>query len=337
MAARAAGYLRSMPGPRPLRVGYHASHEQFAPSSLIRWVRLAEEAGFDAAMCSDHFHPWSEVQGQSGFAWSWLGSALEATSLPMGTVCAPGQRYHPAVVAQAAATLGEMYPGRFWLALGSGQNLNEHITGDRWPTKAERNERLAESVQVIRSLWRGEAVTHRGHVVVEEATLHTRPPTPPLLVGAAITPATAAWVAGWADGLITVAQPVDRLRQVVDAFRDAGGSGKPVRLQVQLSYAPTRDEALHAAYQQWRTNVFASAVLSDLRTPGDFEAAAEVLSPDDVDGPVVVSADPGEHADRLAELIDVGIDEVLLHDVHPDQERFVRDFGEAVIPRLVAA
>lgn len=316
------------------RIGYHASHEQHSPSALLTYVQLAEAAGFESAMCSDHFHPWSEEQGQSGFAWSWLGSALQATSLTAGTVCAPGQRYHPAVVAQAAATLAEMYPDRFWLAVGSGQALNEHITGDRWPTKQERNERLLESVEVMRALWEGETVTHRGHVVVEEATLHTRPLAPPMIVGAAITPTTAGWVAGWADALITIAQPIEELREVVEAFRDGGGRHKPMLLQTQLSYGPTRDEALRAAHQQWRTNIFDSPVLADLRVPGDFSAAAAFGEPEDVTKSVIVSADLAEHVERIQELADLGFDEVLLHNVHRDQESFIRDFASAVLPEL---
>src|SRR3712207_584894 len=142
-------------------------------------------------MCSDRFHPWTERQGESGFAWSWLGAAMQAPALPFGVVCAPGQRYHPAVVAQAAATLAEMFPGRFWLAVGSGQALNEHITGGAWPPKAERNARLEECVEVIRALWAGETVSRRGRWVrVEAARLYTRPETPPLLFGAAVSEAT---------------------------------------------------------------------------------------------------------------------------------------------------
>jgi coenzyme F420-dependent glucose-6-phosphate dehydrogenase len=316
------------------RIGYHASHEQHRPSTLLTYVQLAERAGFESAMCSDHFHPWSEEQGQSGFAWSWLGSALQATTLTMGTVCAPGQRYHPAVIAQAAATLAEMFPDRFWVALGSGQNLNEHITGGRWPTKSERNERLLESVEVMRSLWRGETVTHRGHVVVEDAKLYSRPLTPPMIVAAAITPATAAWAASWADALITIAQPLQELEPVVEAWREGGGEGKPMLLQTQLSYAPTHDEALHAAHAQWRTNIFGSPVLADLRMPGDFTAAAEFVEPADLAEALIVSADLAEHVERLQELIEIGFDEILLHNVHRDQESFIRDFAEHVLPAL---
>lgn len=315
-------------------LGYHASHEQLPPSSLLSHVRRAEDAGFDAAMCSDHFHPWSEQQGHSGFAWSWLGAALQATELPMGVVNAPGQRYHPAIVAQAAATLGELFGERFWLAVGSGQDLNEHITGDPWPRKQERNRRLLESVEIIRALWRGETVTHHGAVVVEDAHLFTRPANPPRLLGAAITPATAAWVAGWADGLITVARPLEELREVVAAFRGGGGEGRPMALQVQLSYGPTDEDSLRAAHEQWRTNIFDSSVLASLRTPADLEAAAAFVRPDDLRGPVLVSADTGQHTAWLADYLELGFDELYLHDVHADQERFLHDFGDRVLPEL---
>src|SRR5436309_6334499 len=145
-------------------IGVHNSHEQVHPAELLTAVRHAEEVGFSAAMCSDHFAPWNLAQGHSGFAWSWLGAAMATTSLPFGVVNAPGQRYHPAIVAQAAATLGAMFPGRFWLALGSGEASNEHITGDRWPAKAERRARLGEAVAVIRALLAGETVSHDGLV-----------------------------------------------------------------------------------------------------------------------------------------------------------------------------
>src|SRR4051794_22910818 len=234
------------------RIGFHASHELFSPGELLRLVQAAEKAGFDAAMCSDHFHPWTERQGQSGYAWAWLGAAMQATSLPFGVVCAPGQRYHPAIVAQAAATLAAMYPGRFWLALGTGQNLNEHITGAPWPSKPERQERLREAVEVIRSLWAGETVNHQGRwFQVKDAKLYTRPDEAPRIFGAAITPETAEWAGGWADGLITVGKETDELQQVVEAFRRGGGEHKPMALQAAISFAAEEDEALRAARRHW--------------------------------------------------------------------------------------
>jgi coenzyme F420-dependent glucose-6-phosphate dehydrogenase len=152
-------------------IGYHVSHEQFKPGQLLKWTQLAEQAGFTHALSSDHFLPWGENQGQSGFAWAWLGAAMQATNLHFRVVNAPGQRYHPAIIAQAAATLMEMFPHRFWLTVGSGQALNEHITGIRWPSKGDRNRRLKECVDIIRDLWAGKTVNHRGLVQVEEAKL----------------------------------------------------------------------------------------------------------------------------------------------------------------------
>ncbi len=204
-------------------IGFHASHEQLPPSVLLRSVIAAEAAGFEAAMCSDHLAPWSARQGQSGFAWSWLGAALQATSLPFGVVNAPGQRYHPVIVAQAIATLAEMFPGRFWAALGSGEAINEHVTGDPWITKSLRDERLLECVSVIRRLLRGEEVDHIGLVEVDRARVWSLPAKLPDLVGAAVSAATAERVGGWADGLITVLQPTDDLKRVLDAFRRGGG------------------------------------------------------------------------------------------------------------------
>jgi len=184
-------------------IGYHASHEQFAPGRLRDLVVRAEQAGFTAAKTSDHFQPWSEKQGQSGFAWSWLGAAMQATALPFGAISAPGYRYHPAVLAQAAATCAEMFPNRLWLALGSGEAIKEAITGLPWPEKAERNARLGECAAVIRALLDGETVTHRGRVTVIEARLYSRPAAPIPLIGAATSAATARFVGTWADGLLT--------------------------------------------------------------------------------------------------------------------------------------
>src|SRR5690606_4113266 len=184
-----------------------------------------------------HFHPWSERQGHSGFAWSWLGAALQATKLSYGVVCAPVQRYHPAIIAQAVATLGEMFPGRFWVAFGSGELLNERIVGGGWPSDAERDDRLEEALHIIRALLSGERLTHAGRYFrVVEAQLYGLPAEPPRLFAAAIGPQAAARLAPHVDGLITVSQPPDKLRAVSDAFREAGGD-KPVFLQSKHSYA----------------------------------------------------------------------------------------------------
>lgn len=314
-------------------IGFHASHEQFPPSELLALTKHAASAGFMAATCSDHFHPWSESQGESGFAWSWLGAAMQATSLPFGIVNAPGYRYHPAIIAQAAATLAEMFPGRFWLAVGSGERLNEHITGEAWPPKQERNQRLRECVDVMRALWAGETVTHHGLVQVEEARLFTRPRTAPRVVGAALTEQTAEWMGAWADGLITVGGPVDRLRRVIDAFRRGGGSG-PVLLQVKLAYAASDAEALRGAHTQWRSVVFDSAVLAELRMPAEFDSASRLVAAEEMHAFVHISSDAHRHAAWIRQYVDMGIEAIYLHNVHCEQRRFIDDFGAHVLPSL---
>jgi len=318
-------------------VGIHCSHEQIAPSALLEAVTAAEQAGFAAAMSSDHFSPWSQRQGESGFAWSWLGAALQATTLPFGVVNAPGQRYHPAIIAQAAATLAEMFPGRFWIAVGTGEASNEHITGAPWPPKGVRNARLAECVEVMRALWAGETVDHDGLVRVDRATLYTRPAQPPPVIGAAISVETAGWVGGWADGLITVNQPHDRLREMIDAFRTGGGEGKPLYLQVHVSWAPDEQEALAIAHDQWRTNVFDPPVCWDLELAEQFDARADAVQPQDVRRSVLVSSDLARHAAWLSEFGELGFDGIWVHHVGQVQRPFIEAFGEHVLPALTGS
>jgi probable non-F420 flavinoid oxidoreductase len=317
-------------------VGIHASHEQVHPSALLEAVRAAEDAGFAAAMSSDHFSPWSGRQGHSGFAWSWLGAALATTSLPFGVVNAPGQRYHPAIIAQASATLAAMFPGRFWVALGTGEASNEHITGDRWPRKDVRNARLRECVDVLRALHRGEEVSHDGLVRVDRARIWTLPDEPPLLLAAAVSPETAGWAADWADGIITIHQPADSLQRLLRAYRDAGGRGRAV-LQVHLSYARDDETALRIAHDQWRTNVFSPPVCWDLELVEHFDEAARHVKPDDMHGSVLVSSDPARHAAWINDAVALGFDEVYLHHVGQEQREFIDVFGNRVLPELAGA
>jgi coenzyme F420-dependent glucose-6-phosphate dehydrogenase len=316
------------------RIGFHASHEQFPPSELLALVRRAEAAGFDCAMSSDHFRPWGAAQGHSGFAWSWLGAALASTRLPIGVISAPGYRYHPAIIAQGAATLAEMFPSRFWLALGSGQRLNEDITGLAWPEKAERNARLRECADIIRALLAGETVTHHGRVSAVNAKLYSRPAQPPPLLGAAVTEATAEAVGVWADGLLTVSAGPEQMRKVIEAFRRGGGAGKRLVVQVGLNWAPTEAEALAGAHEQWRTNVLGGEVNWELRTPEEFDTATRFVRPEDMRQSVWISADPGWHVARLAELVELGFKEIQLHQVGRNQQAFIDIFGERVLPAL---
>ena len=315
------------------RIGFHASHEQISPRQLLADVQHAERAGFAMAMCSDHFSPWSSRQGHSGYAWSWLGAALATTSLELGCVSAPGQRYHPAVHAQRIATLGQMFPGRFWVALGSGEACNEHITGDRWPRKEVRTQRLEESVDVIRRLLAGEEVSHDGLVTVDRARVWDLPDPVPLLLGPAVSVDSAARVAGWADGLVTVNQPVDTLREVLAAYREAGGTGRTA-LQVHLSWADTEEEALRTAHEQWAANAYGPPLSWDIETAEAFDVLGQQLQPEAVRGAVQVSADLGRHRDLLAEYAELGFDDLYLHHVGQQQDAFIDSFGEHVLPAL---
>ena len=314
-------------------VGIHCSHEQIHPTALLEGARAAEDAGFTAAMCSDHFSPWSTRQGQSAFAWSWLGAALQATSLPFGVVNAPGQRYHPAVIAQAIGTLGAMFPGRFWVALGTGEASNEHITGAGWPRKDVRNARLRECVDVMRALLAGEEVSHDGLVTVDRAKVWTLPEAAPPFLATAVSVETARWAAEWADGLITVNQPHEHLRAMADAYRDAGGRGS-LHLQVHLSYAADEDEALRIAHEQWRTNVFSPPIPWDLELAAHFDEAAKHVPAEAMRGPVLISSDPAQHAAWLQDYVDLGFEELYLHHVGQEQKEFIDVFGAKVLPQL---
>jgi len=317
------------------RIGYHCSHEQYPPSSLLRWVIAAEAAGFECAMCSDHLHPWTEDQGHSGFAWSFLGAALQATSLRFGVVTVPGGwRYHPAVLAQAAATLDEMFPDRFWLAAGSGEALNEHVVGRGWPGKEERNARLAEGVDIMRALWRGEEVTRNGSIPVESARVYSLPARPPRVYAAALTPETARFAGAWADGLITTGRPPEDLQQMIDAFAEGGAAGKPLIVQAGFALGAKEDEALAEACAEWGCLFLDPDLLANLRRPADFAAAGAALRPEDLRGklPVVTSAQ--EAIDWLADYIEMGVEEVQLHCVNRRQDEFIELFGERVLPAL---
>jgi len=313
--------------------GFHASHEQIPPSALLAAVQHAEQAGFDAAMSSDHFSPWSARQGQSAFAWSWLGAALQSTNLPFGVVNAPGQRYHPAIIAQAIGTLASMYPGRFWAALGTGEASNEHITGAGWPRKEQRNARLLECVEIIRALLDGEEVSHDGLVRVDRARLWTRPAEPPPLIGAAVSVPTARWCASWADGLITVNAPVEHLRRMIDAYREAGGRGK-LHLQVHVSWAADEAEAEAIALDQWRSNIFGPPACWDIDSAETFDAVSQDVTIDQVRRSVHVSSDLGRHAEQLADYAALGFDEIALHHVGQQQQAWIDAFGAEVLPQL---
>ncbi|HLS43939.1 MAG TPA: TIGR03885 family FMN-dependent LLM class oxidoreductase [Ornithinicoccus sp.] len=315
------------------RIGFHASHEQIAPRHLLNDVRHAERAGFDMAMSSDHIAPWSVRQGHAGNTWVWLGAALASTKLEIGTLAIPGDRYHPVVLAHQLATLADLFPDRVWAALGSGEAMNEHVTGDPWPDKEQRVARLEEAVDVMRRLFGGEEITQEGHFTVDRAKLWDLPPRPPKLLAPAISVESAARVASWADGLLTVSQPVEVLRDVVAAYKEAGGTG-PLAIQAHISWAPSDQLAQSIAYNQWRSNVFPPDVAADTETTEDFDRLSQDVEPEEVADAVRISHDLGRHRAWIQEYAELGFDDIYLHHVGQDQRDFIETFGEQVLPAV---
>lgn len=312
-------------------VCYHASHEQFSPSELLQFTVMAEQAGFEGIHSSDHFHPWSERQGQSGFSFSWIAAAMQATKLPFSMVCAPGQRYHPAIVAQAIATLCELFPGRINFELGSGEAVNEVITGEEWPAKKIRNERLLECVNIIRLLLTGNEVTHEGHVKIKGAKLYTLPKIQPRLLCAAISEETSAWAGKWADGLLTTAeQHSENNLKKIKAFSDNGGKNKPAYLQYAFSYARKKEVAEDEAFHQWRSNVLPREKLAGLRTVKDFDNAGENTAKEDVLKVMPVYTNMNAVFDKIEELKQTGAERIILHNISRQQTEFIEDYGKKI-------
>lgn len=318
-------------------VGYHASHEQFTPRDLVEYAMLAEDCGFDAVMSSDHFAPWSEAQGCSGFAWSWLGAAMQATSLPFGLITVPiGFRYHPAISAQAAATIGNLFPGRFpWLAVGSGELLNEHIVGQGWPDKSCRNERLSNAVSVMRNLWNGETVTQDKPIKIDEARLYVLPERPPQIIAAVLSVKTARWAGEWADGIITVNQPLSALDDILHAFDAGGGRGKPRFIQVHLAYSSSFGQARHMAFRQWKSNLIDADTAENTRLTSDFDAKARHATIGNLDEHVLVSSDSGLHVEMIQTYQNLGFTEIYLHNVAENQREFIKEFGNKIIKQIL--
>lgn len=323
-------------------VGYAAMFEQFTPSDLLRWSQQAEEAGFGAIMASDHFNPWTPQQGQAGFVWSWLG-ALGATTrrVTFGTgVTAPGFRYHPAILAQAAATLGAMFPGRFYLGIGAGEALNEHVVGHYWPEAPIRLQILEESVEVIRRLFSGKTTKHYGeYFKVEDAKLWTLPATPPPIYIATSGPVNSERTGRIADGIITVGASDDKIQLLLGRFekgaRDAGKDPAQMKriIQLHVSYAATREAAVAQAVREWPNGGMAFPK-ADIRHPEDFEQMAKIVRVENFQGRVFMSADLGEHLAHLQHYIDLGFDEVDVHNVGRNQEEFIQGYARSVLPKL---
>jgi coenzyme F420-dependent glucose-6-phosphate dehydrogenase len=318
-------------------IGYHASHEQFAPSELLSFVQAAEDAGFDAVMTSDHIAPWSIRQGNSGNNWAWLGAAMAKTSIPFGTLAIPGGwRYHPVVLGHLVATISELFPGRLrWIAVGSGEALNEHVVGGPWPEKDERNARLHAGAEIVRSLLRGNKVTKTNSwFECDEAKLWSLPNQVPAVFGAALTEDTAGWMGSWTDGLITVRKSPSELATIVDRFRSGGGEGKSLALQVQVSWARDKEEARKIAWHEWRNAAAPPRCLSDLRLPEDFDAVTGGVEPEDIEQFIPLITTGAALIDLIEKSKSLGFEDVFIHNVSRDQLGFLRFMARNVMPSL---
>jgi G6PDH family F420-dependent oxidoreductase len=316
-----------------VEIGYTLACEEHGPRELVRYAQLAEEAGFAFAMISDHFHPWTDRQGDSPFVWSVIGGIAQATErLAIGTgVTCPTVRIHPAIVAHAAATCAAMLPGRFMLGVGTGENLNEHILGDHWPAASVRREMLEEAVAVIRELWGGGQVEHRGrHYTVENARLYTLPEQPPPIMVAASGPGAAQLAGRIGDGFVGVAPE----SETIERFEQFGGAGKPRYGQVTVCWAASEAEARRTAHAWWPNIGIPGELSQVLPQPAHFEQAAQNVSEDAVGELVACGPDPERHLELLRRYADAGYDHVFIHQVGPDQEGFLRFYERELRPRL---
>ena len=312
--------------------GYALSSEEHAPNVLVRHAQRAEATGFTFAAISDHFHPWVDQQGHAPFVWSVLGAISHATStLRLGTgVTCPTVRIHPAIIAQAAATVATMMPGRFFLGVGSGENLNEHILGDHWPPAPVRQDMLGEAIAVIRQLWEGGYQSFDGaYYTVENARIYTLPDEPPPIIVAASGPAAATLAGATADGLWTVAPE----EELIAKFEEAGGSG-PRYGQATVCWAATEEEATKTAHEWWPNAGIGGELAQELPLPRHFEQAAQLVSPQDLAEKLPVGPDPDRHVEAIKAFVDAGYDHVYIHQVGPDQEGFFDFFERELAPRL---
>lgn len=324
----------------PVHVGYAAMSEQFHPTELVDLCAHAEQAGFNGVMAADHFQPWVPAQGHAPYVWNVLTAAGERTTgdIGPGVTCA-SFRNHPATVAQASATLAAMYPGRHWLGLGSGEALNEHVVGGYWPEAPERLTRMWEAIDIIKKLFTGKDVKHKGEYFrLEKTRLWTLDEKPPIYVATA-GPITAKRTGREVDGIITPGATVEKIDGLMNKFaegaKDAGKDPEqmPKILQLHLSWAPTDEEALANAMTEW-PNGGMKFGKGDIRSPFDFEQMSKLVRPEDFDGRMLISSDPDAHRAEIQKFLDAGIDRIYLHNVGRNQREWIDVFAKDVLPQL---
>jgi coenzyme F420-dependent glucose-6-phosphate dehydrogenase len=316
-----------------VKIGFTLSSEEHRPRDLVRYAALAEAAGFDFEMISDHFHPWVDAQGQSPFVWSVLGAVAQVTSrVPVATaVTCPTIRTHPAIVAQAAATVADMMPGRFKLGLGTGENLNEHILGDRWPKASVRRRMLAEAIEVIRLLWSGGMCNHEGAFYkLDNARIYTLPDELPQILISGYGKQSVAMCAEMGDGFIAMGPRPES----IEHLERAGGGQLPRYAQIHVSWANTDDDARSQARTFWPNAVVPGELNQELPLPRHYEQATQSTSEDEIAESIVCARDPEPHLDAIRKAEDAGYDHVYVHQIGPNQETFVRFYESEVLPKL---
>ncbi|MBV8081131.1 MAG: TIGR03557 family F420-dependent LLM class oxidoreductase [Actinobacteria bacterium] len=318
-----------------IELGYALSSEEHPPVEIVKLARAAEDAGFSFALISDHFHPWTDRQGESGFVWSMIGAIAHATErLRLGTgVTCPTMRVHPAIVAQAAATCASLMPGRFFLGVGTGEALNEHIFADHWPSPQERLAMLEEAVGLIRELWGGDLVSHDGkHYVVDRARIYSLPNELPPIYVAAAAPDAAELAGRIGDGLVSTSPE----REIVQTFESAGGGG-PRYGQLTVCYAESEDEAVQTALEWWPNAALKGPLGQELALPSMFEASAEMVDEEAIADAVVCGPDADLHRKKIREFEDAGFDHVYIHQVGLDQDGFMRFYAEEILGAFASA
>ena len=319
-----------------VQIGYKLSSEEQRPSDLVRYAARAEDAGFTFAMISDHYHPWIDKQGQSPFVWCVIGGVAEATEqLQLGTgVTCPTVRIHPVIIAQAAATAAAMMEGRFFLGVGTGENLNEHVVGHGWPETKVRQERLVEAIDILRLLWQGGYQSHRGrHFTVENARVYTLPKTPPPIMIAVGGPKSAELAARLGDGMVGTNPKKDMMKK----FEAAGGRGKPRYGELTVCWAKDEKTARRTAHQIWPTVAMGSSLSWELALPKHFQEVAELVTEDAVAEEITCGPDPGKHLAAIGAFAEAGYDHVCVHQVGPDQEGFISFYEREIIPEVTKA
>jgi G6PDH family F420-dependent oxidoreductase len=315
-----------------VRIGYFLATEEFAPAELLDQARAAERAGFHGFWISDHYHPWNEAQGQSPFVWSVLGALAETTNLPVTTaVTCPTTRIHPAVIAQAAATTAVLLEGRFLLGVGSGEALNEHILGDRWPIADVRLEMLEEAIEVIRLLWSGETVNHEGrHYRVEHARLFTLPETPPPILVSGFGPKAVDLAARVGDGYC-ITMPDEEL---ISRFRSGGGGDKVVQGGLKVCYGSDEAEARKTVRRLWPSEGLPGELAQVLPMPEHFEQATELVTEELLAEAIPCGPELERHAEAIQEFADAGVDELYLHQIGGGHGEFFEAYAREILPRF---